>query len=101
MEYLQTLRSMNKRQIINQVVNLAMVIASALIIWKICVLYSGCESPIVVVLSGSMEKAFFRGDLLFLDHRPQRPYEIGDIVVFKIPGRNIPIVHRVLQNHIE
>ena len=29
---------------------------------------SDLESPIVVVLSGSMEPAFYRGDLLFLYH---------------------------------
>ena len=40
------------------------------------------ESPIVVVLSGSMEPAFHRGDLLFLT-QSDGPFEVGDIVVFK------------------
>lgn len=32
----------------------------------------------------------------------QKPnLEIGDIVVYKIKGRDIPIVHRVLQLHRE
>mmetsp|Transcript_9323 Transcript_9323/g.34503 ORF Transcript_9323/g.34503 Transcript_9323/m.34503 type:complete len:176 (-) Transcript_9323:3751-4278(-) len=101
MEFVHTLRAMKKRQLLSQFINLAMVVASALIIWKLCILYSGCESPIVVVLSGSMEPAFFRGDLLFLDHVQERNYQISDIVVFKIKGRSIPIVHRVLQLHQE
>ena len=60
---------------------------------------TGSESPIVVVLSGSMEPAFYRGDLLMLTHDVQEPVRVGDIVVFKIEGREIPIVHRVLKIH--
>ncbi|KAF9448109.1 hypothetical protein P691DRAFT_792911 [Macrolepiota fuliginosa MF-IS2] len=37
-----------------------------LVIWKGPGLVTNLESPIVVVLSGSMEPAFYRGDLLFL-----------------------------------
>jgi signal peptidase len=46
-----------------------------------------------------MEPAFHRGDLLFLVNPPNTRYEIGDITVYKIPGQNIPIVHRVLETH--
>ena len=49
--------------------------------------------------SGSMEPAFYRGDLLFLVNPPNTRYEIGDITVYKIPGQDIPIVHRVLETH--
>ncbi|KAG0231969.1 Signal peptidase complex catalytic subunit [Actinomortierella wolfii] len=61
-------------------------------------LYTNCESPLVVVLSGSMEPAFYRGDILFLSN-PKTPIEIGDICVYKISGRDIPIVHRVIDRH--
>ena len=54
--------------------------------------YTKSESPVVVVLSGSMEPAFQRGDILFLNN-DDRPVEAGEIVVFKIEGREIPIVH--------
>lgn len=47
--------------------------------------------------SGSMEPAFYRGDLLFLTNPPQQRYDIGDITVYKIPGAEIPIVHRVME----
>lgn len=60
---------------------------------------TGSESPIVVVLSGSMEPAFYRGDLLLLTNRMDDPIRAGDITVFKIDGRDIPIVHRVIKVH--
>lgn len=68
-------------------------------IWKGLMVVTGSESPIVVVLSGSMEPAFHRGDLLFLTNYPEDPVRVGEIVVFKVEGRDIPIVHRVLKLH--
>jgi signal peptidase len=97
--------------------NFAMVISTGLMVWKGLGLVTNTESPIVVVLryvdqrfvlftspadlphSGSMEPAFYRGDLLFLTNPPNVPYQIGDITVYKIPGQDIPIVHRVLETH--
>ena len=52
----------------------------------------------VVVLSGSMEPAFQRGDILFLDNSVNA-VGVGDVVVFKIKDRAIPIVHRILKTH--
>lgn len=65
--------------------------------------------------SGSMEPAFYRGDILFLSNPPNTPYDIGDITVYKMcadfcltstseplmisPGDDIPIVHRVIESH--
>ncbi|XP_072173442.1 signal peptidase complex catalytic subunit SEC11A isoform X2 [Diadema setosum] len=76
-----------------------MIVSSALMIWKGLMVVTGSESPIVVVLSGSMEPAFHRGDLLFLTNYQEDPIRVGEIVVFKIEGRDIPIVHRVLRLH--
>lgn len=64
--------------------------------------------------SGSMEPAFVRGDILFLQgldlsypihpipsplkylfNTSARPLDTGDIVVFSVDGREIPIVHRI------
>ena len=42
-----------------------------------------------------MEPAFYRGDILFL-HMGFTPFRAGDIVVFKVADREIPIVHRIL-----
>ncbi|KAG8744526.1 Signal peptidase complex catalytic subunit [Ceratobasidium sp. 414] len=86
-------------QVLLQIMNFAMVISTGLMVWKGLGLVTNTESPIVVVLSGSMEPAFYRGDLLFLTNPPNVPYQIGDITVYKIPGQEIPIVHRVLETH--
>jgi len=65
--------------------NLAMIVFSALMLWKGLIAVTGSDSPVVVVLSGSMEPAFQRGDVLLLDNnRPD--IAVGDIVVFKIAG---------------
>nr|XP_058155594.1 signal peptidase complex catalytic subunit SEC11C-like [Dasypus novemcinctus] len=90
---------MNKRQLYYQVLNFAMIVSSALMIWKGLIVLTGSESPIVVVLSGSMEPAFHRGDLLFLTNFLEDPIRAGEIVVFKVEGRDIPIVHRVIKVH--
>jgi signal peptidase len=65
--------------------NLAMIVFSALMIWKGLMAATGSDSPVVVVLSGSMEPAFQRGDILLLDNNKE-DIHVGDIVVFKIAG---------------
>ncbi|KAB2618647.1 signal peptidase complex catalytic subunit SEC11C-like [Pyrus ussuriensis x Pyrus communis] len=59
---------------------------------------TGSESPVVVVLSESMEPGFARGDILFL-RMSKDPIRAGEIVVFNVDGRDIPIVHRVIKVH--
>ena len=86
-------------QMLYQGLNFAMIVSSALMIWKGLMVVTGSESPIVVVLSGSMEPAFHRGDLLFLTNYESEPITAGEIVVFKVDGRDIPIVHRVIKVH--
>ncbi|KAK2459821.1 hypothetical protein APHAL10511_008142 [Amanita phalloides] len=98
-EELKTFRRLGFRHVLLQILNFASVIASGLMIWKGLGLLTNSESPIVVVLSGSMEPAFYRGDLLFLTNPPLERYQSGDITVYKIPGNEIPIVHRVLETH--
>ena len=45
-----------------------------------------------------MEPVFHRGDLLVLSNR-KKAVDVGDVVVFNIKGRDIPIVHRVIKQH--
>ncbi|KAM9040946.1 signal peptidase complex catalytic subunit SEC11A-like [Megaptera novaeangliae] len=96
---LSDVQRMDKRQFFYQVLSFGMIVSSALMIWKGLMVVTGSESPIVVVLSGSMEPAFHRGDLLFLTNYPEEPVRVGEIVVFKVEGRDIPIVHRVIKLH--
>lgn len=53
------------------------------------------------VFSESMSPAFERGDILFLTMFNKDPIVVGDIVVFRLKGRDIPIVHRTLKIHEE
>ena len=89
----------NPRFFITQCLNFAAVVVSALMIWKSLMILTQCESPIVVVLSGSMEPFYYRGDLLSLHHNREKDVELGEVVVFSLDGREIPIVHRVLEVH--
>ncbi|KAH9576836.1 hypothetical protein CY35_01G184100 [Sphagnum magellanicum] len=68
------IKATNVRHIALQAISLGMIVTSALIIWKGLMCFTGSESPVVVVLSGSMEPGFRR-------------------------GRDIPIVHRVIKVH--
>lgn len=69
-------------------------------IWKGLGIVTNSQSPIVVVISGSMEPAFQRGDVLFLWNRNELN-NVGDVVVYEVEGKEIPIVHRVLREHHE
>jgi signal peptidase I len=66
----------NKRLLLHQGLNLAMIVFSALMIWKGLMFLTKSESPVVVVLSGSMEPAFQRGDILFLNNQAN-PIRVG------------------------
>lgn len=100
-QYVGELRDLAKRprQFIMQVLNLACIVFSALMLWKGLMVVTMSESPVVVVLSGSMEPGFQRGDILFLNLYHEDPIVPGDVVVFQIEGRDIPIVHRTMNVH--
>ena len=86
----------NPRQSLTQVLNFALVLSTAFMLWKSLSVIADSPSPIVVVLSGSMEPAFQRGDLLFLWNRDKQA-EVGEVVVYNVKGKDIPIVHRVVR----
>ncbi|KAL0680143.1 hypothetical protein Bca4012_008124 [Brassica carinata] len=97
-ETVDSIKSIQIRQLLTQAIRLGMIVTSALIIWKALICVTGSDSPVVVVLSESMEPGFQRGDILFL-HMSKDPIRAGEIVVFNIDGRDIPIVHRVIMVH--
>ncbi|CAL8471444.1 g10986 [Coccomyxa elongata] len=45
-----------------------------------------------------MEAAFYKGDVLFLN-MGWKPFRVGEVVVFNLEGRDIPIVHRIIKVH--
>lgn len=117
---LGSLSSMQPRQLAAQVLNFALVLSTAFMLWKVSPpihqtshlsfssltnnllefqglsVFTNSSSPIVVVLSGSMEPAFQRGDLLFLWNRGMET-QVGEVVVYNVRGKDIPIVHRVVR----
>ncbi|KAH7442969.1 hypothetical protein KP509_02G010700 [Ceratopteris richardii] len=97
-ETIDSIRSIQVRQLLLQIITLGMIVSLALIMWKGLICFTGSESPVVVVLSGSMEPGFQRGDILFLN-MGDAPVRAGEIVVFNVDGRKIPIVHRVIKVH--
>merc|ERR1712093_918701 len=96
-----TFRRLGFRHVLTQALNFAMVLSTALMMWKGLSVVCNTESPVVVVLSESMEPAIQRGDLLFLTMPRHAPLKHGDITVYQIPGTPIPIVHRVIETHDE
>jgi signal peptidase len=66
-------------------------------IWKGIMVVKGSESKIVVVISGSMEKDLNSGDLIFMKKYKEEKVRVGEIVVFKVEGREINIVNRVIK----
>ena len=95
----------SKRLLIVQFVSMVTFFASALAAWKSLSFVLNTTTPIVVILtyanaeewmscSGSMLPAYRRGDVLLIDNRFSE-LKIGDIVIYNIPGRDIPIVHRL------
>ncbi|KAJ6673803.1 SIGNAL PEPTIDASE I [Salix viminalis] len=97
-EHVESIKSMKIRDTLSQLITLGMIVSTALIIWKALMCLTGSESPVVVVLSGSMEPGFKRGDILFL-HMSEAPFRAGEIVVYNVEGKPIPIVHRVIEVH--
>ncbi|KAL0207038.1 hypothetical protein P9112_012749 [Eukaryota sp. TZLM1-RC] len=97
MDLLKPIQELGLRECILRSLNVLLIGVSALMIWNSFIIVTNTKSPIVVVLSGSMEPGFSRGDLLLL--WKTRTIDIGDIVVYELPAKNIPIVHRVISIH--
>ena len=89
-------RLLQPKALLSIVLNFALVLSTAFMLWKGLSVFTNSSSPIVVVLSGSMEPAFQRGDLLFLWNRGMET-QVGEIVVYNVRGKDIPIVHRVVR----
>ncbi|MCJ1282515.1 Signal peptidase complex catalytic subunit [Xylographa opegraphella] len=88
--------TMRPRQVLTQVLNFGLILSTAFMLWKGLSVIADSPSPIVVVLSGSMEPAFQRGDILLLWNRGAET-QIGEVVVYNVKGKDIPIVHRVVR----
>ncbi|BAA29679.1 signal peptidase I [Pyrococcus horikoshii] len=77
------------------------VISTLLIILLTLALYFGLrvalhtETPLVVVVSGSMEPVFHRGDVVLLEGVRPEEVRVGDVIVYRSIISRYPIIHRV------
>jgi signal peptidase len=55
------------------------------------------DMPVVAVESNSMVPVFNKGDILVLKGTAQDGLKAGDIVVYSVEGRAVPIVHRIVK----
>ncbi|CAM0947107.1 unnamed protein product [Alopecurus aequalis] len=76
---------------------IVMVVVLLVLIPEGAMLVTGVRSPAMVVISGSMEPALKKGDMLFVHNMSNEPIRVGEIVLFRVPGREHPIVHRVIK----
>lgn len=96
MDTFQSWFQMSPKKLLLQIGTLAITIGSALMLWGMLRLVTNVESPIVVVLTQSMEPAYKRGDILFITNFNE-PLVPGDVTVFQIKTEVIPIVHRAMK----
>ncbi|MCD6591170.1 MAG: signal peptidase I [Candidatus Aenigmarchaeota archaeon] len=77
-------------------------VAMAMLINQGLAIALSTDMPVVAVESNSMVPTFYKGDILII-HGVSNPdsykeiLHIGDIIVFSAPGRDVPIVHRIVQ----
>ena len=91
----------HSRPLFRRFLRVAMIASSVLVTWNLSKCVTGSVAPLVVVLSESMSPAMHRGDILLLQNTFQsNDVNVGDIVVFHIKEREIPIVHRVINKVI-
>jgi len=86
------------RKTLAQGLRVLMMFISGYMVYRLLGVIANSASPAVVVLSGSMEPAFQRGDILFLWNNDKRA-SVGDVVVYDTARHAIPIVHRVVNEH--
>ena len=85
-----------QRNVLSHILAFSLILSRVCMLWKLLCVITGSSSPIIVVISESMEPAFQRGDLLFLWNRDES-FGVGDVVACWFSGRDLPMVHRVVQ----
>ncbi|KAL1919213.1 uncharacterized protein VTP21DRAFT_1905 [Calcarisporiella thermophila] len=88
------------RNTLLRILNRARLFCLAIILYKGLSLGTNCEIPLLPVPFMTMDPSIMPGDLLFVNN-PSEPIDIGEICVFKLPGRDVPLLHRVIKVHTE
>ncbi|CAN6195605.1 unnamed protein product [Urochloa humidicola] len=96
-------RLLGPRGALSELILLGLLLAHALMAYTVASAAAGAEFTPRVVVSGSMEPAFKRGDLLLFRKTTTNdggdPVRAGDIVLYKPAYGDIPVVHRVIKVH--
>ncbi len=81
---------------------LGIVVGGTLAGYGLFMVAMGTTSPLVVVISDSMEPTLYRGDLLILQARAPEDIHLMDIIVFQdnLFHNTGPVVHRVVEIQI-
>lgn len=98
---INTLKRQSPRQLSLRLIAASYSVISTYMLWKLIGLFLSNDSPIVVVLSESMYPGFERGDILFLSPKNYDDYVVGDMTVFQMNKKEIPIVHRAIKRFDE
>ena len=55
------------------------------------------DMPVVAVESNSMVPVFYKGDILVLKGAAPGGLEVGDVIVYSVKSRQVPVVHRIVK----
>ncbi|RCV11351.1 hypothetical protein SETIT_2G178700v2 [Setaria italica] len=92
-------RILRPRGALSQLILLGLLLAHALMAYTAAEAAAGAELTARVVVSGSMEPAFKRGDFLLFRRSDDDPIRAGDVVLFKQAHGDVAVVHRVIEVH--
>ncbi len=83
---------------IKRLATIALLIIVFYFVWTYVITAAlGVDTPFMVVVSRSMEPTINVNDIIVVKSIDPKQIEVGDIIVFENPmGRDIPIVHRVV-----
>ncbi|MFQ6088288.1 MAG: signal peptidase I [Candidatus Methanofastidiosia archaeon] len=84
-----------KRQILSLSKEITMAFLIYLLIQGALISIFGVYPSYRVVVSGSMEPVYYRGDVVFIKSVDPSTLQVGDIIVFENPRDDTPIVHRI------
>ncbi|RLM85426.1 hypothetical protein C2845_PM04G15260 [Panicum miliaceum] len=93
-------RRLGPRRALSQLILLRVLLAHALMAYTAVKAATGAVFTSRAVVSGSMDPAFERGDLLlFRKGGGGDPIRAGDVILFKPAHGDVPVVHRVIEVH--
>lgn len=100
-EIFQQLKTMSNFERAFRILGLLLSVCSAFMTWNFFKVLLHNDMPVVVVLTQSMEPGFERGDILTVKTTNlNADLNVGDIVVYQLHGRVVPIVHRLLERRV-